>query len=282
MKKILITGSTGFIGSYLTKRLLNKYEVIVILRKKNKKIQKIISKKNVIIYKNFIDLDNKLSPLKIDYVIHCATHYVKEHKVFDIKKLSNTNIAYGNILLENLKKLNVKKFINFSTVWEDYNGKKNYPNNLYAFYKKCFSELIKYYSNKNNVKFYNLMISDTFGHNDKRKKLINLLNHNYKKNITTNIISSNLRMNLLSVNDIFRAVKIILDKNIPPSSYTLIGNFYNIKNIIDSFNLKNKKKIKVKYLSKKIIIEKIYRYKKLPNWCLEHSSINEIFKIIKA
>lgn len=282
MKKILITGSTGFIGSYLTKHLLNKYEVIVILRKKNKKIQKIISKKNVIIYKNFIDLDNKLSPLKIDYVIHCATHYVKEHKVFDIKKLSNTNIAYGNILLENLKKLNVKKFINFSTVWEDYNGKKNYPNNLYAFYKKCFSELIKYYSNKNNVKFYNLMISDTFGHNDKRKKLINLLNHNYKKNITTNIISSNLRMNLLSVNDIFRAVKIILDKNIPPSSYTLIGNFYNIKNIIDSFNLKNKKKIKVKYLSKKIIIEKIYKYKKLPNWYLEHSSINEIFKIIKA
>ncbi len=45
MKRVLITGSTGFIGSSLTSDLLNNYEIIVILRKKNKKISQLLKKK---------------------------------------------------------------------------------------------------------------------------------------------------------------------------------------------------------------------------------------------
>ena len=34
--------------------------------------------------------------------------------------------------------MNVKKFINFSTVWENYNGEKENYFNLYAVYKTKF------------------------------------------------------------------------------------------------------------------------------------------------
>ena len=78
--------------------------------------------------------------------------------------------------------MKVRKFINFSTVWEDGNAKKNNTLNLYAAYKKGFSTILDFYrKNSKKVKFYELMISDTFGKNDHRKKIINILKMNYKK-----------------------------------------------------------------------------------------------------
>ena len=101
MKKILLTGSSGFIGSELLQNLSIYNKVYITLRKK----YKINSKnKNIIkiYFKNYRNLSQKLEKLKVDTVIHCATHYVKSHNFEDIKKLSESNIIFGNIILENL------------------------------------------------------------------------------------------------------------------------------------------------------------------------------------
>ena len=47
------------------------------------------------------------------------------------------------------------------------------------------------------TKFYELMLSDTFGKNDIRPKIINTLKKNYKKGKITKITSKNLYLNLL-------------------------------------------------------------------------------------
>ena len=178
MNKILLTGSTGFIGSALVKNLSQNNKIYVILKTK-KKNKKINNKTNKIFFTNYSELDKKIKKIKVDIIIHCATHYVKSHITDDLEKLSNSNILLGNILLDNLEKMRVKKFINFTTVWENYNGKKNNFFNLYSAYKKAFSHLINYYDGiLKNVKFYNLTISDTFGEQDKRKKIINILKIN--------------------------------------------------------------------------------------------------------
>ena len=96
----------------------------------------------------------------------------KYHNFEDLKKLSDSNILFGNVILENLEVMGVKKFINFSTVWENYDGKKDNYFNLYSVYKANFTRIINFYKKKlNNISFLNLIISDTFGENDKRKKL---------------------------------------------------------------------------------------------------------------
>ena len=207
---------------------------------------------------------------------------MKEHKRNDIKKFAESNILFGNIILENLEKMKVKKFINFSTVWAD-NYKIDGYINLYSLYKKSFSLITQYYIKKfSQIKFYDLLISDTFGFGDKRPKIINILKKNYKKNKITKILSENLYLNLLNIEDISRAINIILNKKITPNKY-VIKNSKEIKvsDIIELFNKKNKKKLRVKWSSKKLIKSKIINYKKLTGWKPKKSTIDNIISIIK-
>ena len=283
MYKILLTGSSGFIGSEILDQL-SKKNIIYITQRNKKKVNK-KNNQNIkqIYFKNYDNLNFKLSKLKIDIVIHCATHYIKNHTSKDIKKLSESNILLGNIILENLRVMKVKKFIYFTTVWENYNSiKKNYFN-LYAVYKSIFKEIISYYKkNLSSIKFYNLSISDTFGKIDKRKKIINILKLNYKKNKNTNILSKNLYLNLLNVEDIVDAVKILIKKNYKSEDFILKNSKnYSVKEIVDKINKNTKKKIKINWISNKIIKEKLLSSNKLKNWKPRKSNITDIVNTIK-
>ena len=282
MNKILLTGSTGFIGSEILDQL-SKNNIIYITQRNIKKVSKNNQNIKNIYFKNYDNLNFKLSKLKVDIVIHCATHYVKNHTSKDIKKLSESNILFGNIILENLKVMNVKKFIYLTTVWENYNSiKKNYFN-LYAVYKSIFREIISYYKkNLSYIKFYNLSISDTFGSFDKRKKIINLLKLNYKKNKSTKIISKNLYLNLLNVEDIVEALKILIKKSYKSNDYILKNSkSYSVKEIIDKINKTSKKKIKIQWISNNIIKDKLSNLNRLKNWRPGKSKILDIVKVIK-
>ena len=281
MKKILLTGSTGFIGSQLLDELSKNYKIYVTLRIKTKKK---LENKNIvrIFFNNYKDLNKKLNKLRVNTVIHCATHYVKYHQFDDLNKLSDSNILFGNLILDNLEIMGVKKFINFSTVWENYNGKKDNYFNLYSAYKASFVNIINFYQKKlNKINFLNLVISDTFGNNDKRKKIINLLRNNYKKNLQTRIISRNLYINLLNVIDLKNAVKLILKYKFASGTY-LVKNKkdFKIYQIIKNINNNYKKKIKVKWLSNKIIKEKTYKFKILKKWKPLNSKIEDIVNVI--
>ena len=282
MSNILLTGSSGFIGSNIFATLSKKNKIYIILRSRKRK--KNLLKKNIKIinFKKYDELNLKLKKIKIDTVIHCATHYVKEHGYNDIKKLAESNILFGNIILENIDLMNVKKFINFSTVWEN-NDKTNGITNLYSYYKKAFTDIIKFYKKKfSSIKFYELMISDTFGKNDQRNKIINILRKNYKKDIATEITSKNLYLNLLNVEDIVTAINSILTRKIKPDQYVL-KNTKNFKifELIRLFNKKNEKKIKVKWQSGVTIMNKIYDYKKLKSWKPKKSNVDDIINLIK-
>ena len=184
MNNILITGSAGFVGSNLLNNLYNGNKIYLIIRKRNqvKNLIKKYKNVNIIFYNKINELNKKLKNYKIDIVIHCATHYVKKHNYSDIKKLNDSNILLGNILLENLKNMKVKKFINFSTIWEDYNSIKDNNYNLYSAYKKGFGIILNYYEKiLSTIKFYNLMISNTFGKSDNRLKITTVLKNNHKK-----------------------------------------------------------------------------------------------------
>ena len=283
MHKILLTGSSGFIGSNILNNFSKDYKFYILVRKKPLKTY--LKNKNikVIQFKNYNSLNLKLKKMRVNTVIHCATHYIKDHKFQDIEKLCYSNLMFGNIILENLTKLKASKFINFSTVWEDGNAKKDNIENLYSAYKKSFSTILSFYKkNFKKVNFYELMVFDTFGNNDRRKKIIHTLKMNYLKNKSTNVISKNLYMNLLNISDIISAISLILKKNVAPNRYS-ITNISNIKifDLVRIFNKQSQKKLKVKWLSNHLIKYKIYPYDKLNGWKPKNSYIEDIISYIK-
>ena len=283
MKKILITGSNGFIGRNILNELLPKYKIYVTVRKKffreRKKTYKNLS---FIIFKNYSDLNLKLKKIKVDYVIHCATKYLKTHKSDDIYELINANITFGNIILENLNKMNVKKFINFSTVWQDFDGKENLPFNLYSATKSAFENIIRYYENKlKKISFYNLYIGDTYGSYDNRNKIINVIKTNINNNKLINIISKNLFLNLLNVLDITVAIKVLLKNNIKSGNYNLTNkSFIKISKVLNTLRKKYNFKISLKYNSNRVIKYKILKLKRLPHWKPLNSDTTDLIKFL--
>ncbi len=283
-KKILITGSTGFIGFNILNHLAKNNNITIVLRKKNNKIFDIVKKNKIkiIYYNNLNQLNNSLKKLRIDVVIHCATHYTKKHSYKDIYKLNYSNILFGNLILENFKHLKFKKFINFTTVWENYNGIKNNPFNLYAAYKQSFTRILNYYKSvDDNGKYYNVYLSETFGAYDTRQKLIRVLKNNFRKKLTTILVSNNLFINVLNIKDLLKALDILLKTNIKEDNYLAINSFkLKITDLIKYINKVSNKKIKVKYLSNKVINEKIYTYKILPKWKPTNSKLKDISNFI--
>ena len=82
-KTLLLTGTSGFVGyNFLKYALSNKYQVIDILRKKNKNLKKLKDLKKrynqnykTIFFSNYQDLKKNIDKVKIDYFINFATFY---------------------------------------------------------------------------------------------------------------------------------------------------------------------------------------------------------------
>ena len=92
----------------------------------------------------------------------------------------------------------------------------------------------------------------------------------------------NLYINLINVEDIIFAVKLICEKNIKSDRYLLKNiRSYKIDKIINNFNKKYSKKIKVKYISNTLIKEKTLSYNEFKSWKPLRSNITDIIENIK-
>ena len=245
------------------------YDLLREKNKNNKKIYKLKKNKKYrpIFYNKFSELEQKLSPLKIDMIINCATYYSTKNDVKTIENLVKTNIIFCSIVLEILNK-HVKKFINFGSMMEYSKNNNFFPKNFYAITKYFFQIIEKFYKQKNNkIKFYDLKLYETYGDNDKRKKLIPEIIENYKKNKTTKIISRNLNMNFIHIKSLIKIIDMIIFKKIKENEYVVKNKkIIKIKNIIESINKRLNRKIKVKYLSSKKISVSNTKLKIFPSW----------------
>jgi nucleoside-diphosphate-sugar epimerase len=277
-KNILITGASGFVGSHVLDDCLNNnFNVHAIFRysKKNVSFAKKYKKQIFpIFYNNIYEIKNKLTNCKIDYVIHCATHYIKKHNHNDIENIIKSNVLFSTILLDAVVNIKIKKFINLGTVWQHFNDTKNLAFNLYAASKQSFECIFNYYKNQyRKIKFYNILLTDTFGTNDKRKKLIPILLKNFNKKKQDKInIPKNLSVNLVNINKVTKCLNILLKNNSEPNNFVIKSKRdVKIYDLINFLNDNLKKKIKVNWLKN----TKNYRIIKLKNLLKKDNNINK-------
>lgn len=179
MKRVLITGATGFVGSNLAKRLVKDgLDVHVVLRPQSNPVllQDILEKVEIHIHNGTtINMHEIMEKAKPDIVFHLAAFFVVEHSSNDIEPLINSNILFGTQLLEAMKNSNAHYLVNAGTHWQHYNHEEYNPVDLYAATKKAFEDLAKYYTQITPMRMITLKLVDTYGSNDPRPKLFSLL-----------------------------------------------------------------------------------------------------------
>ena len=123
--KILLTGGLGYIGSHTCVELLNSgYEVIVLDNLNNSKITMIDKIKEItgkdikfyeLDYRDREKLENVFKNENIEAVINFAGYKAVGESAKDPLMYYNNNVSGAIVLLETMKKFNVKKFVFSST-----------------------------------------------------------------------------------------------------------------------------------------------------------------------
>lgn len=291
MKRALITGGTGFIGSNLCRRLLKDGWKIFLITKKEFGYDNIIDiKEKLEIYEyedDFSELMEYIKRIEVDVVFHLASTIITEHKAQDIHKILQGNITFGTEILEAMKYSNTKLLINTGTYWQHYNNEEYNPVDLYAATKEAFQNIIKYYVEVENIRCITLKLFDTYGENDKRPKLINLLNKFADEGTELNMSPGEQILDLVYIDDVVEAYLVAYNNlvNDPilknKKCAVVTEERYRLKEIVDLFEKTSGKKLNInwggrEYRKREVMIP-WNNYSKLDNWKFKNK-LKDFFK----
>jgi nucleoside-diphosphate-sugar epimerase len=239
-KKILITGSEGFLGTYLKNEFLkNKYKVIGLdnLSTYKKKSIKIYNKNNY----SFFNVDCRNQNKTLSHLKDCDYIIINAAKVGGIKLLNNgflklfneNHKIFSNTLEASINaflKFKLKKIILISTSMIYENNGKNYskesdvskiayPKNLYAFQKFCSENFLINASKKYGFKYNIIRPFNLVGPFDKSKLKIQshvvpeLIKKLKNKNKEIKIYGNGLQeRSFTSVSEVAKSIYLICDK----------------------------------------------------------------------
>lgn len=230
--KIFITGATGFIGSHLTKNLIEEGHQLFCTLLPNEANPFVDG--NLITYNlQNAGIDKLIDFLKdnqIDGVIHLASFVQSgNHKSEEIEKLIDTNLKFSTIVLEAASQANVNWFINTGTYWQHYNNLDYSPVNLYAATKQAFQSIAQFYIDTHRIKFCTIMLFDTYGPNDTRPKIFNLWENIAKTGETLDMSPGDQIIDISFIDDIVSAFVLLANHLQNNHPQVTSGSIYAVK-----------------------------------------------------
>jgi nucleoside-diphosphate-sugar epimerase len=221
-KRVILTGVTGFIGNHLARTLIrNGIQVFAIVRT-GSDIKRIPD--GSIVYEHdgsTSSLITIVSDIKPDIVIHLASCFIARHTPDNIDNLVDSNLKFGLQLLEAMSYVGCHNLINTGTGWQHFENRENDPVCLYAATKTAFESLIEYYVRVKSFSVITLKLHDTYGTDDTRGKLINLLLSAASTGSELDLSPGEQKIDLVYVDDVVNAYIKAMEcfNEIPPGSH---------------------------------------------------------------
>lgn len=253
--KVLVTGATGYIGSNLVKRLIGEdYEVHIIVRPASNLdlLTDIENRINIHIHDGTTDdMRNICKEARPEVVFHLASKFTSQHRGEDIEALIKSNILFATQLVDSMVKENIRCLVNTSTFAQHYKNEIYRPLNLYAATKQAFEDILKYYTDAEGLKVINLELFDTYGPDDPRPKIMNLLKKISESGEYLSMSPGEQYIDIVYIDDIveafIRAGNIIKDNyKIKQRSYVVSsGTQIKLKELVEIFERVSGKKLNI-------------------------------------
>ena len=221
IKKILVTGGCGFIGSNIANHFAKKgFKVFIIDNLSVGNRQNLIKSKNIYFYKADI---NNINKINIKDKIDCCIHLAARAEIM-IERKSEHQYFFDNVLglqevLNFCAKKKVKKFIfaSSASVYGDTlnikvkeNKKKN-PLHFYGYTKAIGEEMVRDYCEINKMKYFNLRFFNVYG--NKSNAVVAKFIAQYLQNKEITIYGSgNQSRDFIHVDDIIQIVSLLFVK----------------------------------------------------------------------
>ncbi len=163
--EILVTGASGFLGSYVLERLLNNGHCVSIIKRPGSDMWRVEHqlKKIRVFTCQGQPMNELFNGAKFDSIIHLATAYGRKNE--SIEQMISSNILFPTELLEYGANNGLKSFIN-----ADSSMPSSYT--FYAATKKGFLENMKFYGFEKGIKAVNLVVEYMYGPKDDLNKFI--------------------------------------------------------------------------------------------------------------
>ena len=223
IKKIFVTGATGFIGRHLVHRLIAEgYSVGALVRlasasQKTGRIEGVSYFYGDI--RNYEEIKTAFSAFEPDTVMHLVTYYAVMHRADEIGVMIDTNVKGTINLLEAAKESGtVQVFLNTSSC-AVYEQKKQHlkeedaikPQNLYALTKLHAEEACSYYADTFRLPCVTLRLFPPYGPGDHERRLIPYVVSCILKNTPPNLTTGKQEWDFVYVDDIVNAYLAVLN-----------------------------------------------------------------------
>jgi len=177
MKTALVTGVSGYIGGHVAHRLLaDGWRVVGMVRPESRLAPDLAERMIRADYDGTQgSVDAAFLRAPIDIVLHLASAVIAVHAPDQLDTIVDANIRLPTQLLEAMRAGACKRFINTGTFWQHCNSDNYAPVNLYAASKQAFEDLAKAYIANDGIHFCTLVLFDTYGADDPRRKIVRLL-----------------------------------------------------------------------------------------------------------
>jgi nucleoside-diphosphate-sugar epimerase len=176
--KIIITGSTGFVGRHLVPKLIiDKNQILELTRNLDASTQLYgESTQKYLIDENQDALVKTIVEFKPDVVIHLASFLTSLDDYNSLNKLLDANISFFCRLLDAVKNVDLKLFVNTGTFAEYFKGDNDFdPAYLYAATKIASRSFLDYYSKVYSFKQTTVVPYTIYGGKDTQKKIIDII-----------------------------------------------------------------------------------------------------------
>jgi nucleoside-diphosphate-sugar epimerase len=211
--RILVTGATGFIGISLTKALKKDGHVVSALTRGSGRGDRLQAGVEAIHQDgSTASILRGFQNFQPDLVVHLASKYLAAHSSEDVEDLVKSNILFGCQVLESMASCGTKLLVNLGTSFQHYTGDDYNPVSLYAATKQAFEDLARYYVEAKGLSVVTLKLSDTYGRNDERGKIISLLCRLARSSETLDLSPGEQRINFVHVDDVVAAITIAIKR----------------------------------------------------------------------